>query len=416
VNSINGPQLSAERPHSAEYRSDSDAQGSVPVSGDRTIEIVCGAGIVSGKEIVSLHLAHGLRAAGWNPEFVTSSWSDAEFGRRLEQDGFKYRRLRIGFISASFRLEPLLMTLDQLRYWPALAYGYGRLIKATAPRVVIHTNWHHALLLLPFLKPHRDIFWVHECFPNTSRYRHVLRAIAKRVSRVVCVSHAAACALVALGVPESHVVVIHNGLPPVDSIPARGGQPPLRVGIVGQIGPWKGHDDLIDALALLARDGEHATLSIFGTGNPEYVASLKRKVSKLRLDDKVQWCGFVRSQVEIYTKLDICVVPTRIEEPFATSALEAGGFGRPVICSIRGGLPEIIEHGVTGLAVEAQRPDLLANAIKSFARDPLLIKTMGEAARNRIQTVFSLEQFIARFTQVIAEIKVQKLSIISDSA
>ena len=98
------------------------------------------------------------------------------------------------------------------------------------------------------------------------------------------------------------------------------------------------------------------------------------------------------------------------------SALEAGGFGRPVICSIRGGLPEIIEHGVTGFAVEAQRPDLLAKAIKSFAHDPLLIKTMGKAARNRIQTEFSLERFIAQFTQVIEEIKVQQLSTVSDSA
>ena len=357
---------------------------------------MCGAGIVSGKEIVSLHLARGLRDAGWNPEFVTSSWSDGEYVRRLKHDGFKYQRLRMGFISASLRLDPLLMTLDQLRFWPALAYRYTRLIKATAPRTVIHTNWHHALLLLPFLKPQRDIFWVHECFANTSRYSHVLRTIGKRVGRIVCVSRAAARAVVALGVPESHVVVIHNGLPPHDSIPAPDGRPTLRVGIVGQIDPRKGHDDLIDALALLYRDGTHATLRIFGTGNPEYVASLKRKVSKLQLDDKVQWCGYVRSQVEIYTNLDICVVPTRIEEPFATSALEAGGFGRPVICSIRGGLSEIVEHGVTGFAVEGQRPDLLAKAIKCFAHDPLLIKTMGEAARNRIQTEFSQSRIIFR--------------------
>jgi glycosyltransferase involved in cell wall biosynthesis len=308
------------------------------------------------------------------------------------------------------------MTLDQLRFWPALAYRYTRLINATAPQAVIHTNWHHALLLLPFLKPHRDIFWAHECFPNTSRYSHVLRAIAKKVGRVVCVSHAVARTITALGVPESHVVVVHNGLPPLDPISAPGGQPALRAGIVGQIAPRKGHDDLIDALALLCRDGAHATLRIFGAGDPEYVASLKRKVSKLQLDDKVQWCGFVRSQVEIYTSLDICVVPTRIEEPFATSALEAGGFGRPVICSIRGGLSEIVEHGVTGFAVEGQRPDLLANAIKSFAHDPLLIKTMGEAARNRIQTEFSLERFIAQFTHVIEEIKVQQLSTVSDAA
>jgi glycosyltransferase involved in cell wall biosynthesis len=373
-----------------------------------TVLIVCGAGIVSGKEIISLHLARGLRDTGWNPEFVTSSWSDGEFVRRLEQDGFNYQRLRLGFISATLRLDPLLMTLDQLRFWPALAYRYTRLIKATAPDAVIHTNWHHALLLAPFLKPHRDLFWVHECFPNTPRYRRVMQTIAKRVGRIVCVSRAAGRAVVALGIPKAQVAVIHNGLPRLDTIPAPGGQSTVRLGIVGQIGPWKGHDDLIDALALLSREGVQTTLRIFGKGNREYVASLKRKVSDLQLDDKVQWCGFVNSQLGIYSDLDICVIPTRIEEPLATSALEASGFARPVVCSVRGGLPEIIDDGVTGFAVDAQQPELLAKTIKSLACDPTLIKTMGEAGRNRILTQFSLERFIAQFARVIEEVRAQR--------
>ena len=122
-----------------------------------TILVVCGAGIVAGKEIVSLHLARGLRDAGWEPQFMTSNWGDGEFVRRLEHDDIPYQRLRLGFISASLRVAPLLMTLDQPRYWPALVYGYLRIIARTAPRAVIHTNWHHALLLLPFLRPRRDI-------------------------------------------------------------------------------------------------------------------------------------------------------------------------------------------------------------------------------------------------------------------
>jgi glycosyltransferase involved in cell wall biosynthesis len=367
--------------------------------------IVCGAGIVSGKEIVSLHLARGLRDAGWNPEFVTSSWGDREFVRRLEQDGFKYQRLRIGFISASLRLDPLLMTLDQLRFWPALAYRYTRLIKATAPRAVIHTNWHHALLLLPFLKPHRDIFWVHEVFPQTSRYGHMLRAIAKKVGRVVCISQAVARSVLALGVPKTHVMVIHNGLPPHDLIPAPGDQPTLRLGIIGQIAPWKGHDDLLDALAFLSRGGVHATLRIFGTGAPEHVQRLKWKVSELQLDDKVHWCGFVSSPVDIYANVDTCVVPSRFEEPFGMSALEAGAFGRPVICSSLGGLPEIVDDGVTGFVVEAERPDLLAQAIHTFVQHRDLVRTMGVSARKRIQGEFSLAQFVGQFAQIVEELR-----------
>src|SRR5205809_945023 len=107
-----------------------------------TIGIVCGAGMVSGKEIVSLSLARGLRDAGWKPTFVTSRWNDGDFIGRLESSGFPYELLRLGFISASFRPRPLLKTLDQMRYWPALAHGYIRFVAETAPRAVIHTNWH----------------------------------------------------------------------------------------------------------------------------------------------------------------------------------------------------------------------------------------------------------------------------------
>jgi glycosyltransferase involved in cell wall biosynthesis len=369
-----------------------------------TVCIVCGAGMVSGKEVISLSLARGLRSAGWNPQFITSRWNDGDFIRRLQGDGFSFGLLRLGFISATLQPAPLLMTLDQMRYWPALAYGYTRLVAATAPRAVIHTNWHHVLLLLPFLDARRDIFWLHDVLPASRRYARMLGAIARRVSRIVCVSRAGAHQVLALGVPESQVTVVYNGLPLADPIDAPGEQPTLRLGIVGQIGPWKGHDDLLDALALLARRNVRVLLRIFGSGAPAYVESLKRRVAELDLVDRVEWCGFLRNQAEIFRQIDVCVVPSRCEEPLATSALEANGFGRPVICSSRGGLPEIVEDGVTGFVVDAHRPDQLARAIETYARRPGLVQAMGEAARQRAQSHFSLACFVERFTQVIEQV------------
>jgi glycosyltransferase involved in cell wall biosynthesis len=368
-------------------------------------QVVCGAGIISGKEIVSLHLAHGLRATGWDVEFLTSRWGDGEFVSRLEQDGFKYQRLRLGFISASLRLDPMLMTLDQMRYWPALAYGYARHGAVRAPQAVIHTNWHHALLLLPFLKPTRDIFWAHELFPNVPHYAFTLRAIAKRVGRVVCVSHAVARSVMALGVPEHRVTVIHNGLPNVDSMPIKVDKRPLRLGIVGQIGPWKGHEDIIDALALLSREGIRVILQIVGAGASDYIEFIKQKLSDLNLEHEVEWRGFVSDPRAIFAATDVCVVPSRFDDSLPTSALEAGSFGRPTIGTSRGGLPEIIEHGVTGFLVEAQRPDQLANMIKCFVQQPNLIKTMGDAARNRVQNEFSLERCVKQFVLIFEELK-----------
>jgi glycosyltransferase involved in cell wall biosynthesis len=180
----------------------------------------------------------------------------------------------------------------------------------------------------------------------------------------------------------------------------------LRLGIVGQVGAWKGHDDLLDALALLSRHGVRAVLRIFGTGAPAYIDSLKRRVTELSLQNQVEWCGVVKDLAELYGNIDVCVVPSRCEEALGMSAIEASGFGRPVICSARGGLPEIVDDHVTGLVVEAERPDQLAQAIKSLARNPNLIKVMGDSARKRIEREFSLERFVGQFIQVVEALKV----------
>ena len=373
------------------------------MSGAATVCIVCGAGMVSGKEVISLSLARGLRKAGWNPQFITSRWNDGDFVRRLQGDNFSFELLRLGFISASLQAAPLMMTLDQMRYWPALAYGYTRLVAASAPRAVIHTNWHHMLLLLPFLDARRDILWLHDLLPVARRYAHMLAALANRVRRVVCVSHASARNAVALGVPQSRVTVVHSGLAPVDPIDAPAEQATLRLGIVGQIGPWKGHDDLLDALALLVGDNASVALRIFGSGDPAYIASLKRRAAELGVLERLEWCGYLSNQADIFRNIDVCVVPSRLEEAFGMSALEANGFGRPVICSARGGLPEIVEDGVTGFIVAANRPDQLAQAIATFVRHPDLVKTMGAAARRRAESRFSLDRFVERFTQVIEQ-------------
>jgi glycosyltransferase involved in cell wall biosynthesis len=367
--------------------------------------IVCPAGIVSGKEIISLALARGLRAKGWDPEFVTSSWNDGDFIRRLESEELKYTLLRLGFISISPHLKQLAMSIEQLRHWPTLIARYLRLTAQTSPELVIHTNWHHALLLLPFLDMQRDIFWAHETIPCRARERRAFRSIGKRVARLVCVSHAVAATVEAAGIPRSKITVIHNGSPSRTTLPSPANNFGLRLGIVGQIGAWKGHDDIIEALAILLRKGRKVTLRVFGTGAPDYIERLMRRASNLDIANSIEWCGFVARHEEIFSAIDVCVVPSRFDEPFGMSALEAGSFGRPVIGSSRGGLPEIIEHGLTGFLVEPERPDQLADAIDILAQDPDLVLRMGGAAQKRAEMNFSSARFVQLFIDLFDQIK-----------
>ena len=322
---------------------------------------------------------------------------------RLEAEGIGFYRIRLGFISLSLRWKPIIWTLDQLRYWPSLAVGYLKAIRAEAPNAIVHTNWHHALLLLPFLDRRRDIYWSHEIVARKRHYGWVFRAIADRVALIVCVSNAVADRHLRNGVPAEKLVVIHNGITIRQAETSVNGRDHkrLRIGIVGQIGPWKGHDDLVEAFGLLAARYEALTLIVFGKLGSEYVDRLKARIEELGLQERTTWAGFVDDLEAIYRRMDICVVPSRVEDSLPTTAIEAGHFGLPVVATSRGGLPEIIDDGVTGLLVPSAAPQELAYAIGRLIRDSELRRRMGRDAVDRMRRLFSDEQFVDSFHRTL---------------
>jgi glycosyltransferase involved in cell wall biosynthesis len=369
----------------------------------QAVILVGGGNIISGKEIVMLHLARGLRRAGYRPVFITSVWGGKnEFVSRLKADDLEYYRVRLGFISKTLSWKPIVWTATQLIYWPALVIGYLNAVKASAPRAIVHTNWHHALLLMPVLDRRRDLYWSHEVVSARRHYGWIFRAIARRVSHVVCVSHAVRRSMEQIGVPACKLLVVHNGTPFDGTFQPPRRELPLRLGIVGQVGSWKGHGDALDALAQLPRG--KAILKIFGTGRSDYIETLKEKATTLGISDLLEWHGFVADPAGIYNEIDVCIMPSRIDESFGMAALEASRFGRPVICSSRGGLNEIVEDKKTGFVVDAESPQKLADAIESFSQNPNLIATMGTAARDRAEREFSYARFVQIFIDLMEKL------------
>ena len=121
------------------------------------------------------------------------------------------------------------------------------------------------------LRPDRDLFWVHECMPDLPQYRRVFSWFERRLGCFVCVSHAVAQSLRQIGIREEHIRVIHNGLqdPSASTGLAQLSGGRFRIGIAGQVGDWKGHDDLLEAFALVHQNHPQAELHIFGTGNAD---------------------------------------------------------------------------------------------------------------------------------------------------
>jgi glycosyltransferase involved in cell wall biosynthesis len=296
------------------------------------------------------------------------------------------------------------MTLEQAVHWPGLLTGYRRFLRTVAPARVIHTNWHHAALLWPLLNANRDVFWLHEILPDAPRYRRLFGALEKRLGLFVAVSHAVAGSLLRLGIPAQKVRVIHNGRPDAAGERARGrvvSREP-RIGIVGQVTPWKGHEDLLDAFADVTTAFPRSELVIFGRGAETFEDELKRRAQLLGIADRIVWKGFVANPADVYSQMDICVVPSRFAEPFGLVAVEAALFGLPVVATRRGGLPEIVTDGETGLLCEAAAPAQLATKLLELCGDAGLCQRLGFAARERAIRHFGSRLFIDAFNLALS--------------
>lgn len=139
--------------------------------------------------------------------------------------------------------------------------------------------------------------------------------------------------------------VVYNGVPgPEQPTPARatldGG---LRVVYVGRLSHRKGVDLVVEALAELRRRGVDATLDLVGAvfpGYEEFEAQLRNRVIELGLQDRVVFHGFHPSMWSFLAAADVAVVPSRLDEPFGNTAVEAVLATRPLVVSNTSGLRE----------------------------------------------------------------------------
>jgi glycosyltransferase involved in cell wall biosynthesis len=155
----------------------------------------------------------------------------------------------------------------------------------------------------------------------------------------------------------------------------------VRIGIIGQVGEWKGHDDFLEAARGLKERNLPFACSIYGRGEAGYVESLKAKIKLYELAQQVSWAGFINDPKEIFKRTDICVVPSRGNDPCPTVAIEAAHFGVPIVATRRGGLPELVQDGKTGYLVDAERPEQITEKLKLLIEDGELRRRMAEAAR-----------------------------------
>jgi glycogen(starch) synthase len=186
------------------------------------------------------------------------------------------------------------------------------------------------------------------------------------------------------GRPATHVIrrgvdsALFGRAPGAD--PLRGLPSGPRVLFVGRLVRQKGVHVLVEAARRLRTSG--AQVVIVGDG-PER-GRVERQAERLGVADRVHVTGFVAHDrlPDLLATADVLVLPSSYEE-LGTVLVEALHAGVPTVATRVGGIPEVVDHGFTGLLVEPGDPDALAKAIDRILSDGPLAGSMRENARRR---------------------------------
>jgi phosphatidylinositol alpha-1,6-mannosyltransferase len=170
---------------------------------------------------------------------------------------------------------------------------------------------------------------------------------------------------------------------------------------VSWIIPEKGVGQLLDAARIVLREFPEARFAIVGSGN--HAAEYRRRAEQTGIAASVVWTGVIQSPMEegVYAATDVFCLASQWQEAFGWVIAEAMAFAKPVVASAVGGIPEVVEDGVTGLLVDpCTDTALLANQILRLLRSSEERHRMGEAGRQAVVRKFHLQNRVA---EVVAE-------------
>jgi glycosyltransferase involved in cell wall biosynthesis len=172
---------------------------------------------------------------------------------------------------------------------------------------------------------------------------------------------------------------------------------------VGVLTPLKGVHHLVNAFAVVAEDWPRAQLSIIGKDeNKRYAADLSEQVNNLGLKDRVRFMGAMSQSELAYwmANSSVLVLPST-SEGLGRVIIEAMATGTPVIGSRVGGIPELVEDGVSGFLVPTGDEIALAERLRWILTNPDNAGAMGERGRRFVEHFFSTESYLNGYKQIL---------------
>jgi glycosyltransferase involved in cell wall biosynthesis len=233
-------------------------------------------------------------------------------------------------------------------------------------------------------------------------YRMLWRWVINSADAVTTCSEALRNQLLAVAPHATRVLAIHNG---VDPGPFDGNRAPREhrrtVLHIGKFEHKKSQDILLKAFHLLLKSLPDASLILVGATGP-MVDTVREQISLLGLPDRVELHVDVPHErvPEFFDRADLFVLPSRAE-PFGLALLEAGAAGVPVVAARVGGIPELVEDGVTGILVPAEDVAALEAAMRLMLTDPETATRMAQAWRDKVLACWSWRETCHRYLTLI---------------
>jgi len=257
-------------------------------------------------------------------------------------------------------------------------------------------------LLLRRFWPMKLVTTVHGWVHYTKRsplYYTVDRFCLKYYERVLCVSEDLLERCAAAGVRREALTLVPNAIDTVRYRPTTSGAAAkerigaarnrVLIGAVGRLAAEKGFDTLILAVDRLLTEGHSVDLWIAGEGKDR--ARLERLIVERSQPERFRLLGYRGNVRELLEAMDVFALSS-LREGLPNVLLEAMAMEVPVVATSVAGVPRLVRDGTTGLLVEPQSIDELADALRRLVEEAPLRERLAAYARRVVEEEFSFER------------------------